>query len=164
LEKWRLDTVLYLRDHSPSIDSLSQEREIIPSLCDDFDISNDASDIFRNVVEKAIEFGHVIRIQKSIYYFVDLAGDFNQETMEFQESQQQEWMDDHPDITQEATLSVYPVLLKFIASQPFKACVSKGKALFRPVRHQKSDRDSGEDAHQDNMGWYATSPVLNATR
>ena len=90
-----------------------------------------------------------MRMQKNIYFFVELAGKFNQETMEFQESQQQEWMEDNPGIGQEVLLSVYPTLLKFTPNHPFKACVSKGRALFKPVDYRSPN---GED-QDGNVGW-----------
>ena len=111
----------------------NHRRELLSTICDDFDIVAKDSHILQSVAETAFNFARCLQVQGSMYSCRTLAGRFNQEYMDFQDLRQDELLADHPGVPLEVFLGISPALVKLVPAQPFMSCISKGKALFKSV-------------------------------
>ncbi|OGM42415.1 hypothetical protein ABOM_008387 [Aspergillus bombycis] len=139
-EEWRLRTVLYIArsQSAPQGRDLTKQR-ILRELCQLFmirDSSSEMGSVLDGLIDSGIDLAGFLQEQQSIYHFVRLKGRYDPETMELHEPQRAEWSLNQGS-NAEVLVSIYPSLVKLVASRPFTCHVSKGNALCRPMSDGK---------------------------
>ncbi|PIG82672.1 hypothetical protein AARAC_006428 [Aspergillus arachidicola] len=135
-EEWRLRTSLHIArsESAPHCKDLTKQR-ILHELCQLFvtrDSSSEMRSVLYGLVDSGINLAGFLQEQQSIYYFVRLKDRYDPETMLLHEPRQAE-LSLNEGNGAEVVVSIYPSLVKLVASPPFTFNVSKGNALCRPT-------------------------------
>lgn len=137
LEKWRLDTVIYVIQHqSASIHISNNRKEMLRALRETFKRAGDNSTILEDFIDIGLDFAQLLQKQKSIYSFHDLKGKFDAEYLDFQDPRQAECLQDNDELEPERVLiCFYPAFFKISSSETSRIIMAKGKALFSPLEY-----------------------------
>lgn len=131
VEKWRLDTVLYLISHQSAEPHIQDNKKITSErLCRLLDVPSDQPDVvFKNVVEVVFEVAQLLHHQMNIFFFEHLESPFDLDMMNFQDPRQEEWEEKKPRSRAASSSQRISRPYEKTSAQPFRTRASEGRGL-----------------------------------